>query len=347
MKAMDQVKLNQGVKNAVNKMIKNISVIAVFVSLGIIALLYIGPDIQFTSEVVFRLAVPSFVLAISVTIIYELWVTNGRRTGREEQEYIDLLAKYAVKSDKLHYPTMQDFLDYERDRRYDVEYDRLTRMLEREQSLLDKLKNTEIKKKFDNFRIYLCEKRIRKITRARDTIKIKMPYEKSEEFDYLRYNVNDVIYKEYRPGDAKAHMAKRRAKRHSLAITFVLVGLNILSIGGSMGNLWVALIMTVLAAFSIMFAIVTGFSDGYNNIKVVSTGVYKTAVSFCDQAVAYCIREDKDLYYNGPTIWKEPDLQEKDKLDGNEFEGAIEPQQGIDFFKQASDEIASKENISK
>jgi len=304
-----QQRADNVIKNTLNAIIKYISIIAIFVSLGIILLLYLGPEINLTSGIVFRLAVPSIVLAISTTIVYELWIRNGRSNACEEEDYKKLLALYLVKSENLHYPTTQEFLDEELTRRYQVEYDRLTRKLVRENELLSKLRKQRLpgsKKPTlkDRWELYITKSNIKTLSRAIDTIRVTMPYEKSEEFDYLRYNLEDVIYKEYAPGDTKKHLRHRRVKTYVKVYTFTIIGLNILSIGGSMGNLWVAVIMTSLAAITLLSTVVSGFSTGYHNIRVVSTGVYKTANSFLDQAVAYCKRTGKDLYYKGPTEFR-------------------------------------------
>lgn len=343
---LTQQKMDKAVKSAISAMIKNISVIAIFVSLGVILLLYLGPEINLARTVVFRLAVPSIVLAISITIVNELWIKNGQRSASEEKGYEDLLKTYADKSDGLYYPTMQEFLDYERDRRYIVEYDRLTRILEREQSIIEKMQANPNKNTLDQLRIKAANKRIIKNIKYRDAIKIRMPYEKSEEFDYLRYNLQDIVYKEYSPNDTRRHLTKARTKKYTSVFTFAIVGLNILSIGGSMGDIWTAVIMTVMAAASLMYAVVKGFSTGYHNINIISTGVYKTANSFIDQAVAYCKKKSKDLYYNGVTEFRqyEPTIEdEPSNLDGSEFFEELE-QLEMNLFGKAEREVTKTEN---
>jgi len=297
------------IKNAVNSMIKYISIIAIFLSLGIIVLLYLGPEINLSTGIVFRLAVPSIVLAISTTIVYELWVTNGRRSAYEESEYQELLTLYSTKSENLNYPTAQEFLDAELERRYNVEHDRLTRRLNREIELLNKLERerppgSRKKSIRDYMDFFMTKVNIKRLTRELGSIRISMPYEKSEEFDYLRYNLQDLIYKEYSPNDTRKHLAGLRIKKYLSIFTFTIIGLNALSIGGSFGDIWVAIIMSSLAFITLLSAVITGFSNGYHNIKVVSTGVYKTANSFLDQAVAYCKRTGKDLYYRGNTEFR-------------------------------------------
>ena len=297
-------------KNTLTVLVKYVSIIAIFVALGIIILLYAGPEINLTSGIVFRLAVPSIVLSISVVIIYELWIVNGRRSAYDEKDYQELLKTYSTKSENLYYPVAQEFLDNEYARRYEVEFSRLTRKLQRENELLPKilaLFNKDAKRKptlRDRYERWECKRNIRILTRSLSTIRVSMPYEKSEEFDYLRYNIRDIIYKEYAPDDVKKHLSHSRRKKYINTFTFTLIGLNMLSIGGSLGNIWVAIIMSSLAAITLIYTVVQGFSTGYHNISVISTGVYKTANSFLDQAVAYCKRTDKDLYYKGVTEFR-------------------------------------------
>jgi len=308
-RSIEQV-ANDTIKNALNTLVKYISIIAVVVALGVIILLYAGPQLNFTTGIVFRLAVPSIVLSISVVIVNELWIVNGRRSASEEKEYQDLLKEYATKSENLHYPTAQEFLDSEYSRRYDVEVNRLTRKLERENELLPKIEALFIKGAKrrptlrDRYERWLCKRNIRVLTRDLGTIRVSIPYEKSEEFDYLRYNVMDVVYKEYAPEDAAKHLAIARTKKYINTFTFTIVGLNLFTVGGTMGDMWAAIVMSALAAVTLIMTVVSGFSTGYHNVKVVSTGIYKTANSFLDQAVAYCKRENKDLYYKGTTEFR-------------------------------------------
>jgi len=305
-----QQRADKVIKNTLTAMVKYISIIAIFVSLGIILLLYLGPEINLSSGIVFKLAVPSIVLSISTTIVYELWITNGRRNASEEVEYQELMKLFITKSENLNYTTTQEFLDEELKRRYTVEHNRLTRRLERETELIAKLKkerqpgSRKLTLK-DKYELWVTKRNISSLNRALDTIRIVMPYEKSEEFDYLRYNLADSVYKEYAPRDTKKHLAKKRTSTYIKTFTFTIIGLNALSIGGSMGDIWVAIIMTSLAATTLGSACFGGFSTGYHNIKVVSTGVYKTANSFLDQAVAYCKKTGKDLYYKGTTEFRE------------------------------------------
>lgn len=291
------------IKNALSTMIKHISVIAIFIAIAVVSLIYLGPEINFNLGFVPKLAVASVVLALSVAMLYELWLKKGRIEASEEEIYKERLTIYSRKSDGLFYPTLQEFLDYERQRRYDVEKDRLIRILEREKSILHKLETEEKKRRL---KIYWSKKRINYIMKAINTVKITIPYEKSEEFDYLRYSIQNVINKEYSPKDTSRHLVKKRARKYTNTFTFAIVGFNILSITSTLNeNIWQAVIMITLAILTLLYAVIGGYTTGYTNISVINLGVYNTAISFLDQAVAYCQRNNKDLYYRGTTEFRD------------------------------------------
>lgn len=321
---MKTINTQEIVKNTLQKIIKNISIIAIFLSLLLILMTYLAPELKFDINLITKMAVSSVILCLSNMLIYELWVKNGSDNAREETDYQTLLKTYDKKSDGMNYDTMQLCIDHEEKRRYDVEYDRLTRIIDRDTNLLEKLEvieyekvevegqvPTEIKKKAsEKLRIWYLKRKISRLTKARDTIVIKLPYAKSEEFDYLRYNLEDSIYKEYAPNDTKRYLGSHRMKKYIFIVTFTMIGINILSFGASFGqNILMAIFMTMLAAVSIILSLVTGFSNGYHSIKIVSTGVYKTANEFIDRSIAYCKTIGKDLYY------KEPAKEEKPKED--------------------------------
>jgi len=340
------MKQNKYVKNIVVSLSKYVSMIFLFISVGIIALLYLGPDITMASSIKFRLAVPSIVLAGSGAVLYELWIKNGKEEAFGEKPYQDLLTIYINKSEGLHYPSLQDFLDYEYRRRYQVEYDRITRLLEREEAIEKKLSQSVYPGIATKLSIKKAQRNIVRYTRKRDKIKINMPYDKSEEFDFLRYSVEDLVHKEYSPKDTKKDLALARAKRHPRKITMAVIGFNILTIGGAMGDIWTAVIMTLLAAVSLAMAAITGFKTGYRNIKVVSTGVYKTANSFLDQAYAYCQREGKDLYYTTKPKVNPIELAMRNMtndLDGSEFLEDLEQIENHDIFTRA-EKMVAKDN---
>lgn len=330
------------VKSTISSIIKNMSVIAIFLSLGVMALLYLGPEIHIATRLVFGLAVPSVVLAISITVINELWLKNGQQTAHREPQYQHLLGTYDTKSTGLHYPALQKFLDYERNRRYEVEKNRLDRLLEREQSILSKLEQTPENTKSFKRQVKIAKHRIRKYHIALDNIKITLPFEKAEEFDYLRYNLKDILYKEYTPYDTQRHLNRSRRRKYTSVSTFSIVGLNIMSIGGSFGNVWIAIIMTSLSAVALLFTVISGFSAGYHNISVISTGIYNTGNSFLDQAVAYCKREGIDLYYKGATEFREyvePVLVET----VTKTEAETKPAE-LDIFAKAAKEVSKNYN---
>lgn len=299
------------VKNVLTSIIKHISVIAIFVALVVVFLTTLMPEIFFNIDLITELGVPSVFLGLSNLIIYELWVTNGKNNAREEKEYDELLKRFNTISDGIHYPTMQTFLDYERKRRYDVEYDRLSRIITREESMLVKFQNSAQMTFLDKIKIKSLEKRVSRLKKHRDRINIKLPYEKSEEFDYLRYNSSDAMSKEYKPDDVKTSMQLRRTKKYITLLTFTLVGINIINFGVSTEtSLIPAIIMTLISACTLLFSVVSGFSNGYYNINVVSKGVYKTAISYIEQAVGYFKNTENNLYYKEPVV--EPEEKSED-----------------------------------
>ena len=323
---MKTINTQEVVKNTLQKIIKNISIIAIVLSLLLILMTYLALKLEFTIDVIPTMAFSSVILCLSNMLIYELWVKNGSDNAREETEYQTLLKTYNKKSDGMNYDTLQLCIDHEEKRRYDVEYDRLTRIIDRDTKLLEKLEvveyekvkvegqvPTEIKKKAsEKLRLWYLKRKISRLTKARDAIVIKLPYAKSEEFDYLRYNLEDSIYKEYAPNDTKRYVGSHRTKKYVFIITFTMIGINTLSVNVSNGNILIAIFMTMLAAVSIISSLVTGFNNGYNSIKIVSTGVYKTANEFIDRSIAYCKTIGKDLYYKEPAKEEKPKEETKD-----------------------------------
>ena len=302
-------------KKIIENVVKSVSIIAFVVALIVMGILYYGPEITLNTQIIVRLAVPSVILLFSIIIVYNMWITNGQQSAAKEKDYIDLQDKYKTKSDHLYYPTLQDFLDYEEKRRYQVEETRLARIINRETSLVTKMeesveKDKEARKKLkrlkrfftskntvERIRIKWAKRRIKKLHKAKDSIRIVMPYDKSEEFDYLRYNTEDTEYKEWSPKATSKHLRSAKIKKYVNASTVTLFGFNILSMGATTNGGWAAFVMTVLAALSLVLAVVQGYLTGYKNISVISTGVYKTAISFIDQADSYCVRLNKQLRY--------------------------------------------------
>lgn len=311
------------VKNVLTNIIKHISIIAIFMAVAVMTVLYFGPEVSLDFRFFTRLTVASIVLCISIIIIYELWSKTGQDKAKIEKEYTELLREFDKLSTNIDYATMQEYLDYEEKRRYNVEYDKYTKLINRDSDLLKKIKDDIQKRKEtasnldhnkksdkkllrkllhisfeDKLKMRLLTKRIKDNNKRRDSIYIKLPYIKSEEFDYLRYNVNSEGFKEYTPDDTKKYMRVHRTKKYIQSVTLALFGVNMLSFGTTVsGNYWYAAIMTLLTIVSLVGAVVSGFSVGYKSIAIVSTGVYKTANEYINKAVVYCERNKKDLYY--------------------------------------------------
>lgn len=329
------------VKNVLTKIIKHISIIAIFMAIAVMTVLYFGPEVSLDFRFFTRLTVASIVLCISIIIIYELWSKTGQDKAKTEKEYTELLTEFDRLSTNIDYATMQEYLDYEEKRRYNVEYDKYTKLIIRDSDLLKKIQddiqtrketaskldpNKKSDKKLlrkllhvsleDRWKIKLLTKRIKDNNKRRTSIYIKLPYVKSEEFDYLRYNVNSEGFKEYTPDDTKKYMRVHRTKKYIQSVTLALFGVNMLSFGSTVsGNYWYAAIMTLLTIVSLVAAVVSGFSVGYKSIAIVSTGVYKTANEYINKAVVYCERNQKDLYYKETPTYEYEPLEETKTVD--------------------------------
>lgn len=324
-------------KNILQKVVQHISIIAVIIAAVVMLLLYIGPEITLDLKFFTRFSVAGIILCISIVIIYELWCKSGQDKAKTEKEYVELMKEFNAKSTNMDYETMQQYLDYEEKRRYDVEYDKYSRLIVRDTELLEKIQKDietskvaaskldpskkQDKKKIKKLlhvsleniiKISTLKKKIKHLNQKRTNIVIKMPYVKSEEFDYLRYNTTSENFKEYAPHDTARYLNVNRAKRYITAITFALFGINMLSFAGTMGgNLWYAIFMTLLSVISLVMTIISGFTTGYKSISVVSTGVYKTAVEYINKAIVYCERNNKELYYKEPPKY----LQEEEVVE--------------------------------
>ena len=190
---------------------------------------------------------------------------------------------------------MQEFIEAEKIRRYNVEYNKLTHEIDRMTKIVTMLEALDKRSKLETIRLSVNKRKLVKLTKARECIVIDMPYTYSEQFDQLRYAADESKLKEYKPNDTAIYMSKSRANKYSTILTTTLVGLNIVSptIGGQ--NWFIALFMTLLSAIALLSALISGFSTGYNAIAVSSTGVYKTAINFISKAEAYCTKYNKAL----------------------------------------------------
>lgn len=332
---------DQVVKNVLQKVIRNISIIAVFIAAAIMLVLYIGPEITLDMKFFTRLSVASIILCISIILIYELWCKSGQDKAKEEKDYQDLMREFDEKSMNMDYSTMQEYLDFEEKRRYNVEYDKYSKLILRDTELLKKIQDDIEKRRLeaskldpkkkndrrkirrllhvsleDKLKMSSLKNKIKYYTKKRTNIVIRMPYIKSEEFDYLRYNVTSDNFKEYAPHDTRRFLVANRAKKYLTTVTFAIFGVNMLSFAGSMsGNVWYAVFMTLLSLVTLVMAIVSGFTTGYKSINIVSTGVYKTAVEYINKAQVYCERNGKELYYKeAPKYeYKEPEEEKNEE----------------------------------
>lgn len=288
-KPIDQ-KVQGAVKSVIQKVILNISIIAIFVALTVIALAYAGLNFDLSTGIVWKVAVPSIVLAISSIVIYELWLKNGAESARNEKEYQDLVRTYDLKSKNLNDDIMQEALDAEKERRYKVEEHKLDQIINR----LQKSINTTTSKT----RLRYLNKKLKRTLKLKDNLVVVLPFSRSEQFDELRYTTKATKFKEYKPNDTQVYLRTQRTKKYISILTTTIVGLNAITVSAGASNWLVAIFMTILAAVSLLMSLIFGFSAGYTSISVSSTGIYKTALSFIDKAQAYCLKYNKNLYYS-------------------------------------------------
>lgn len=297
MKQTLEQKSQKLIKTTIQNIIAKISIIAVFIALIVVGISYAGLQFSISLSLVVSVAIPSIILAVSCIILYELWIKTGRDDARSEKDYCDLVKEYQRVSTNLNEETMQEFIEAEKVRRYDVEYNRITHEIDRITKIVTMLEALDKRSKLETLRLSINKRRLVKLTKARECIVIDMPYTYSEQFDQLRYAADESKLKEYKPNDTAVYMSKRRANKYTTILTTTLVGLNIVSptIGGQ--NWFIALFMTLLSAIALLSALISGFSTGYNAIAVSSTGVYKTAINFISKAEAYCAKYNKKLRY--------------------------------------------------
>jgi type IV secretory pathway VirB3-like protein len=297
MKQTLEQKSQKLIKSTIQKLIAKISVFAVFAALIIVGISYAGLTFSISLKVIVSVAIPSIILALSCIILYELWIKTGRDDAKSEKEYIELLKEYQKQSSHLNEDVMQEFIEAEKQRRYNVEYNRLTHEIDRITKIVNMLSELKKLSKLEAIRLSINKRRLVKLTKARECIIIDMPYTYSEQFDQLRYAADESKLKEYKPNDTAIYVTRRRANKYTTIITTTLIGLNIVSpsIGGQ--NWFIALFMTLLSAIALISSLISGFSTGYNSIAVSSTGVYKTALNFIDKAEAYCAKYKKQLRY--------------------------------------------------
>ena len=280
------------VKSTINKVISNISIFAVFLALGVVCLCYAGLTFDISAEIVITVAVPSVVLAVSSIVIYELWVKNGIQNAKEEQAYIDLIETYEKQSKDINSEVMQEFIEAEKQRRYEVEEKKLNTEIDRVNKLMTHLDPSY---KLNKLRVKWLQHKLCRLHKELDNIIIDMPYLYSEQLDQLRYNAGNTQCKEYKPNDTAVYIRNKRIRKYTFLITTTLVGFNAITptIGGQ--HWLIAIFMTVLSGIALLASLISGFSHGYQSISVSSTGVYRTALSFIEKADAYCEKYNKQL----------------------------------------------------
>lgn len=336
MKQTLEQKSQKLIKTTIQNIIAKISIIAVFIALIVVSISYAGLKFSITLSLVVSVAIPSIILAISCIILYELWIKTGRDDARSEKDYSDLVKEYQRKSNNLNEEVMQEFIEAEKVRRYDVEYNRITHEIDRITKIVTMLEELDKRSKLEDIRLSINKRRLVKLTKARECIVVDMPYTYSEQFDQLRYAADESKLKEYKPNDTAVYMSKRRARKYSMILTTTLVGLNIVSpsIGGQ--NWFIALFMTLLSAIALLSALISGFSTGYNAIAISSTGVYKTAINFISKAEAYCNKYNKQLRY--ANITNSTDIPDEFKTTEKVEETKIEESQiTMDIFNNLSE----------
>lgn len=283
--------IQKGLKTVLTKLIRNISIIAIGLALVLVFLAYAGIRINdFEAILQWKGAVASVALIIANIVLYELWLNNGREDGRVEEHYKTTIETYDHKSKDLDNSVMQQFIDWETKRREKVEENQKNKLLTAIQAIIDNPKTTEKERK------KLIKKRDKLEKRE---IHVDMPYYTAEEFDKLRYSTRDINPKEYKPGDTKKLLTKKRSSKYTMVIIFSLISFNLLGIGFT-GDWLGAVIMTIIALVSLLMSIVSGFSLGYRAITITDYGVYRTANEFIDKAKAWATQKKVSLYRKEP-----------------------------------------------
>lgn len=281
-------RVGDGVKNVVTRLIKNISIVAIFLVLAVVILTSLGAEFSVKGLLTSGFGVSSVLLTIGNLLLYELWLKNGQNNGKDEQEYKDCLNDFEGKSKNIHPDRMQNFIEYEKQRRYEVEEKKIQKEIE----LLDrKLSKGNLSKRA---RFYLLKRKQRLQDHA---ITVDMPYKVSEEFDALRYSIKDDKKKEYKPNDTRIYLRKQRASKYTTTTFFAVFSINLIVMGGLNGAWMEALFSFLVAVVTIVISITTGFSNGYTSITVSNFGVYKTANDFIDKAISWCTMNGFSLYY--------------------------------------------------
>jgi len=280
--------MGKKVKNIVTQLIKNISVIAIFLILILVILTSLGAEFSLKGFLQSGFGVSSVLLAIGNILLYELWLRNGQNNGREETQYKDCLDEFQKKSKNISAERMQMFIEFEKQRRYEVEEKKLVKEIEHINKLLGKKTLSEKARKRLEKKKQILEDHV---------IIVDMPYKVSEELDGLRYAMRDSRKKEYKPSDFKKYLRAQRSLKYLMTSFFTTFSINLIVMGSINGHWWEALLSFLIAIVCIIISVVTGFSNGYHSIAVTSFGVYQTANDFIDKAISWCTKEGFSLYY--------------------------------------------------
>ena len=282
-------KTKNAAKNVLSSLIRNISFIAIFIVLIIVTVAALGATFDLAGALAVGLGVASVLLLIGSIILYELWLRNGQEEGKQEEEFIKARDHFLEQSKNIHNQTLQDFIEWEKARRYNVEKYKLDKAIENIDEHIAKCSDeTQGKRK----RKLLAKRQIL----IDHVIEVDMPYILAEEFDELKYSVNDTKVKEYKPNDAKVTLIGKRLKKYAASTVFSLFSVNLIFLA-SITFTWQVLFVVLMAIVSIIIAIVTGFSTGYNLIMKNSLGIYNTANDFIDKAKTWCDIKQISLYY--------------------------------------------------
>ena len=288
MKKDFSTKVSNSVKNVLTRLIKNVSIIAIFIILLLVIFLSLGAEFSLKGFFTSSLGVQSVLLSVGTVVLYELWLRNGETNGKAEQDYIDTIEHFQKVSKNISPERMQLFIEAEKQRRYKVEEKRIMKEIENIDKQLEKTTLSKAARK------HLLSKR----QNLEDhVIIVDMPYKVSEEIEGLRFAVKDTHKREYKPSATRRYLGGRRAVKYTTTIFFALFSVNVIVMGGISGTWLNTLLALAVAIVCIIMAVVGGFTSGYKSITVVSFGVYQTANEFIDKAVNWCTKQGYSLYY--------------------------------------------------
>ena len=281
-------KMGDTVKNVLTQLIKNISIVAIFILLFLVVFASLGAEFSLEGFFKSSLGVQSVLLGVGTIILYELWCRNGETNGKSEQDYIDTVKSFQELSKNINPEKMQLFIEAEKQRRYKVEEKQIIKDIENIDKQLEKKTLSKMARR------YLLRKR----QKLEDhVIVVDMPYKVSEEIEGLRVAIKDPYKKEYKPNAMRYYLGKRRVKKYFSTVFFAVFSVNVIIMGGIKGT-WLDVILALaIAVCSIMMAVVGGFVSGYRSITIFSFGVYQTANEFINKAISWCTKEGYSLYY--------------------------------------------------